>query len=113
MRRLAPRANLVVQGGGAMPDKRDRRLEGIIARLAILEGICGAALGLGLASMRNDVDYPTSPSLIAALRQEALNGVADFPEQTRKQAELYLDSILRQVTKSLALLRGEESGKPH
>jgi hypothetical protein len=96
-----------------MLDKTDRRLEAIITRLAILEGICGAALGLSLASASSDADHSRSTSLIAALRQEALNGVADLPEQMRKQAELYLDSILRQVTKSLALLRGEAGGKSH
>ena len=51
--------------------------------------------------------------MISALGEESLNGVAHLPDHVRKEAELYLDRILRQVAKNLPLLQGEGSSNSH
>jgi hypothetical protein len=88
-------------------------LDSIVARLAVLESICGATIGIYLANARNDPDFSKSKAMISALRQDILQGVAHLPEHMRKEAALYLENILGQVTRALPHLRGEGSGHTH
>jgi hypothetical protein len=87
--------------------------ERLIVRIAVLENLCVAALGLYLANVRNDPDFSKSYALLDALQQDGEGGIAHFPEPTRTEGAAVLRDLLNRVRQSLPRLHGGPPVQSH
>jgi hypothetical protein len=85
----------------------------VIARLAVLESICGATIRLYLANARNDPKFEKANAMVAALRQDILNGIGHLAGPVRAEPAMYMESVIRQVTSHLPALRGAGARQSH
>jgi len=83
------------------PTSTTNPLDNVVARIAVLEGMCGATLALYLANARNDPTGELAMALVTALRNDIIAGVAHLPAHMKAEAEKYLDNLLSQVTAKL------------
>jgi len=85
----------------------------IVVRIAVLENLCVAALGMYLANVRNDPDFSKSRALLDSLQAEGEQSISHLPEPMRREGALVQKSLLDRIRNNLAALHGGPAVQSH